>query len=297
MGTGIVSVGLASDSERLLSVVLLVIAAAVWVALGLSVAWRARHDRARVRREAGSPAALTAVAGTAVLGARVAPLGWSGVAAALLAIASLIWVLLVWPVRRSWPRKAAGVAFMLAVSTQSLTVLAAQLAVRERGPWLLYASLALFALGLAAYAFVLLRFDLGHLLAGRGDQWVAGGGLAISAVAAARITIGARHLHLLESSAGALRTMSLVLWALSLAWLPVLLAAEVIRPRLRYDIRRWATVFPVGMVAAASFDVGQAARVQGPVQFARVWVWIGFALWCVVLAAAIRRVSTTWNET
>ena len=79
-----------------------------------------------------------------------------------------------------------------------------------------------------------------------------------------------------------------MLWALTIAWLPVLLAAEVLRPRLRYDVRRWSTVFPVGMYAACSFVVGAAARAPGITDFARVWVWVASQCGCRVPGDARR---------
>jgi predicted acyltransferase len=59
----------------------------------------------------------------------------------------------------------------------------------------------------------------------------------------------------------ALEISSLVLWCLAIAWLPVLVAAELLQPRLGYDVRRWATVFPVAMYAVCSFAAGSAADV------------------------------------
>lgn len=290
MGTGIVSVGLASDHRHTLSLVLLAIAAAIWLVLASVVVWRALRDRPRLVREARSPAALTGVAATAVLGARATGLGWSAVAAALLVIAAVTWVVLCasGPSNRSTP--ATGVSFMLTVSTQSLAVLAAQLATRAHAAWLLYAALALFALGLVMYVLVLARFDFRELIRGAGDHWVSGGALAISTLAAARITLGTVSLHRLTSAHGSLQTLTLVLWAASVAWIPVLLCAEIIRPRLSYDIRRWATVFPLGMYAACSFDAGLAAHAPGLLEFARVWLWIGFAAWVAVFSATIGRV-------
>jgi tellurite resistance protein TehA-like permease len=76
---------------------------------------------------------------------------------------------------------------------------------------------------------------------------------------------------------------------LTMLWLPVLLLAEALRPRLRYDVRRWSTVFPVGMYAACSFAVGQAARASATTSFTSVWVWVAVAVWAAVLAAIIRR--------
>ena len=70
---------------------------------------------------------------------------------------------------------------------------------------------------------------------------------------------------------------------------PVLLAAELLRPRLRYDVRRWSTVFPVGMYGACSFVVGAAAGAPGVADFARIWVWAGVAVWLSVFLAMLAR--------
>ena len=113
--------------------------------------------------------------------------------------------------------------------------------------------------------------------------------MAISTLAAGRITLGAHSLHQLSALAGALKTVSVVLWALTIAWLPVLLAAELLRPRLGYDVRRWSTVFPVGMYAACSFVVGAAAHAPAIADFARGWVWAGVGVWLVMFAAMLRR--------
>jgi len=178
---------------------------------------------------------------------------------------------------------------VLTVSTESLAVLSAALAARERADWLLYAALAPFLLGLAFYVFVISRFDVRQLAVGRGDHWITGGALAISTLAAGRITLAAKSLAVLDGISSTLKVVSLVLWGLTIAWLPVLLAAEALRPRLRYDVRRWSTVFPVGMYAACSFIVGTATSAPAITDFARVWVWAGVAVWLVVFLAMLRR--------
>jgi hypothetical protein len=247
------------------------------------------HDPERVRREARSPAALTGVAGSAVLGTRLVLLGWDWAGIALLVIACVFWLALLAPVLGHWVTPTVGVSLVLTVSTESLAVLAATLAAAERADWLLYAALAPFLLGLAFYVFVISRFDLRQLVVGRGDHWITGGALAISTLSAGKITQGAHTLHQLTALAGALKTISIVLWALTIAWLPALFAAEVLWPRLDYDVRRWSTVFPVGMYAACSFVVGAAAHAPAISDFARVWVWVGVAVWLVVFAAMLRR--------
>jgi tellurite resistance protein TehA-like permease len=289
MGTAIVSIALSLDRHETLSRILLAIAAAAWIALGLLLAARALRDRPRVREEARSPAALTGVAGTAVLGARLTLLGWGWAGIALLLIAVALWLVLLTPVLTHWVTPTVGVSLVLTVSTESLAVLSAALATREHAAWLLYTALVPFLLGLGFYAFVISRFDFRQLGVGRGDQWITGGALAISTLAAGRITLAAKALHHLVGISATLKVVSLVLWALTIAWLPVLLAAELLRPRLRYDVRRWSTVFPLGMYAACSFVVGAAATAPAITDFARVWVWVGAAVWLAVFLAMLRR--------
>jgi len=288
MGTGIVSIGLSLDSHETLSRALLAIDAVVWIALGLLLASRLAWDRDRARLEARSPAALTGVAGTAVLGTRLVLLGWSWAGIGLLAIAVSFWLLLLPPVLGHWKTPTVGVSFVLTVSTESLAVLAATIAEREGSTGLLDASLAPFLLGLVFYLFVISRFDLRQLLVGRGDHWITGGALAISTLAAGRITLGAQSLGALGGIEEALQDVSLALWGLTMVWLPVLLAAEAQRPRLEYDVRRWSTVFPVGMYAACSFIAGAAASAPALTDFARVWVWAGLGVWVVVFVAMLR---------
>src|SRR5690348_5526928 len=102
MGTGIVSIGLSLDGQEALSRVMLAIAGAAWVALVLLASFRiARRPEQAVHR-ARSPAALTAVAATAVIAGRLPRLGWSGIPLALLVLAFGLWLLLLVPVLGGW---------------------------------------------------------------------------------------------------------------------------------------------------------------------------------------------------
>src|SRR6185437_2888699 len=127
----------------------------------------------------------------------------------------------------------------------------ATLAVSYRADWLLYAAMALFLVGLAAYAVILWRFDFRSFGTGAGDQWVVGGALAIGTLAAGKIAVA----DAAGAWTGLLDDLALALWCVAMAWLIPLVISEVIRPRLRYHVLRWATVFPVGMYAACSFAV------------------------------------------
>jgi hypothetical protein len=287
MATGIVSVALALDGQKLLSRILLVVAAAMWLLLAVAISARAVRDAARLRAESRTPAALSWVAGTAVLGTRFVLLGWTGVSAVLLGGAVGLWVLLIGPVLTHWRTPTVGASLLLAVATESLAALAADLAVRAQAAWLETAALVPFALGLGAYGFVMFRFDRSQLGVGRGDHWITGGALAISALAAGNLAAGAGSLGVFGHGHGALEVLAVGLWIASMVWLPALVLAEVLHPRLYYDVRRWSTVFPVGMYAACSFVVGAVAQAGAITDFARLWVWVAVGVWALVCAAMI----------
>jgi tellurite resistance protein TehA-like permease len=289
MGTGIVSIALWLDHLETLSRILLVLAALMWLALAVLIPVRAIRDRNRFLAAVRVPVALSVVVGTTTLGMGLTTiLGWRWAGLGLLAIALLLWLALLAPVLYSWKTPTVGGSLLLAVSTESLAVLAATLAAGEHAQWLLVSALVPFALGLCFYVFVMSRFDPRQLGTSRGDHWITGGALAISALAAGKIAEGAKALSVLGSGSGFLEDLAVVLWVLAILWLPLLLAAEVLRPRLWYDVRRWSTVFPIGMYAVGSFVVGAVASADAISSFARVWVWVAAAVWTIVLLATVR---------
>ncbi|MFE5674859.1 tellurite resistance/C4-dicarboxylate transporter family protein [Streptomyces erythrochromogenes] len=284
MATGIISVALHMTGHETSSLVALVIAVALWLVLAVDFTARLVGDRGRFRAEADTPAALTAVAATTVIGTRLSLLGWQTVAAALLALAAVLWPGLLFNVVRHWRRRMPGGAFLGCVATQGLAVLAAVLAAACHQDWLARAALAAFCLGLLLYVAALFRFDLREVVGGAGDHWVAGGALSISALAGSKLTAspvwsGSAHT--------ALRTVTLVTLALSLVWYVVLLAAELRHPRPRYDIRRWATVFPLGMTATACLSVAEPAGIAWLVPLGELLLWIAVVAWLVTVAVLV----------
>jgi hypothetical protein len=264
MGTGIVSVALSLDGRESLSRLLFVLAAAGLIAVAIGLVGVAISDRVTLREHACVPGALTWVAAADVVGARLTLFGWRHEAEALLVVAVALWLVLVPCVLAHWRTPTVGLSFLLVVATESIAVLAARVG-------LVHEALVPLALGLAFYAFVVARFDLRQVLEGDGDHWVAGGALAIAALACARC---------------GLQTLAIAVWAAAAAWLPVLLVAEILRPRLRFDARRWSTVFPMGMYAVCSFAAGGALT-----DFARAWVWIALAVWALAAAGTVRRLA------
>jgi len=111
-----VSVALFLDGWVTLSRILFVLAAGLWAILAVLVTARAARSPGHFRTEVQSVAALSWVAGTAVVGARVALLGWTGVAIALLGAAFVLWTLLLGPVLGSWKTPTVGVSLLLTVA-------------------------------------------------------------------------------------------------------------------------------------------------------------------------------------
>ncbi len=183
-------------------------------------------------------------------------LGWTWAGWTLLAIATSLCLMLLRALTRARVLSHTGAAFLIVVAPQSLAVLAASLAGRLTLHWLAFAALIPFGLGLAAYVVVLTRFGFGELRTGKGDHWVSGGALAISTLACGELSQSSTALGTFGALHDLLRIASVVLWGLTIAWLPPLIGAEALWPRPRYDVRRWATVFPMGMYSVMSSTVG-----------------------------------------
>jgi tellurite resistance protein TehA-like permease len=285
MASGIVSVGLWLDGRKLASDVLFAIAGALWVFLAVAFAGRLAIDRRRWAHDATLPASLTSVAACAVLGSRLALAGWSAVSWALAGLAVVLLALLLPRVRRqSTSPRADGSSFLETVALQALAALLAALAVDEGERWPAIAGLVLVIAGVVLYLTVLARFDARQIGRGAGDQWVLGGAAAITALAASTV-------HLAGVVPWLSSALAWTAWAWAMLCLIPLVAGELIRPRLRYDIRRWATAFPVGMYAACSFALANSQHVAFARYIADVMVWIAVLVWLAVAYGAVRHLT------
>src|SRR5699024_10161023 len=92
-----------------------------------------------------------------------------------------------------------------------------------------------------------------------------------------------------------LDTLTLVLFVGALLWVPPLVAGEMARPRLGYDVARWSTVFPLGMYAAAAFATGLGEGPRRLIDVADVWVWVALGVWALVAAAGTRHMVASVN--
>ncbi|MEV0763428.1 tellurite resistance/C4-dicarboxylate transporter family protein [Nocardia sp. NPDC050435] len=281
MATGILSVGLHLTGFALASRAALVLAGVAWIVLAADFTRRLLWQRARWETEAATAPALTGVAASTVLGTRCALAGWHGVAVALLVLAVAAWPVLLADVLRHWHRRMPGVAFLVCVSTEGIAVLTATLAQEGVGEWLIVAALGFFLLGIPLYVAAFARFDLTQVWRGAGDQWVASGALAISALAASKL---AGWHHWTGAGHDLLRVLTLALLGLCLIDYVILLAAELVRFRPGYDIRRWATVFPLGMSAVATLSTAAALSIRPLHALGVVLLTVAAAIWLLVCA-------------
>ncbi|TQC43647.1 hypothetical protein EEB14_41885 [Rhodococcus sp. WS4] len=292
MSCRIVSVALHLAEFEAFSRMWLAVGVAVWLLLVVVFLIRLTGDRARWIDEADTPPAPTGVAATSVLGTRCALLGWEPVAVAALVITVVAWIVLMPAVIRHWVSPTVGVHFLMCVATQAIAVLGATLAIAATAWWLAAAALLVFGLGLGFYVAVLVRFSFDQLRVGAGDHWVFAGGLAISALAAGKLADAAVVVEWPGVLHRTLQVGAVVIVGIALASYAVLVVCEIRWPRVRYDVRRWSTAFPMGMTSAAALTDAAAAEAAWLRPVGAVLVWPAVVLCVVLLVASVRHLQS-----
>jgi hypothetical protein len=278
MATGIVSVGLGLAGQRLLSAVWLAAAALIGAAM-FATALLGPARGSRWTAAAGVPGCLAAVAGTLVLATRAT--ADATLPGAVVAALSTFWIVRLPRAARPQPA-GTGAAFLPVVVLQGAAIASAGFGPRA----LAVIAAVLVAGGIAAYAGILRRFDVRELWRGAGDHWICGGALAITSVAAATV-----------ASAGIARgpfdAIAVASFCLAAGVLAILVAAEAARPRPAFDVRRWATVFPLGMYAVAAFPAGAILDVPALRRCAEGGLVVAAGAWLLVAAGTARRLRLT----
>lgn len=318
MGSGIVSIGLKIRGLPAASMVLLAICAIGYVLLVVLHGLRLlRHGR-RVHEDFNDPRRgfgfFTFVAGTNVLGIRLASegaLAWTG---ALLAVAVLAWLVLGYVVpwtavlgRTARPvvATANGTWFIWAVASQSCAVAAATLEPVVPSLRRELAAMAVFSwsIGIFLYAavgiFVALRMMLYELKPAdlTPPYWVAMGAMAIAVVAGARI-LEMEDAPMVTATRGLVAGLSVVCWAFATWLIPPLVAAGwwrhvAHRVPLRYDATWWSIVFPFGMYAVACLTLGEADNLPIVGGIGAVWIWVACAVWLAAFVIMCRHLWLT----
>ncbi|HEY9241867.1 MAG TPA: tellurite resistance/C4-dicarboxylate transporter family protein [Streptosporangiaceae bacterium] len=314
MATGIVSTALLADGTTGLSVALLILAIICYLVLLTAYGWRITSYRAEFLADATSPvlafSLFTFVAGSDVLGARLASAGYVAVTEILLVLAGAAWLLLsygtplVLITRHGDQSALAGINggwFLWAVGTQSIAVSVTSLAAP------LPSGLAVLAVVMWSVGVVLYLILATLVLAGllhfpvqparlTPAYWVFMGATAISVLAGAKL-LELPASPLLAEMHPVVAGLSFILWAFGSWLVPLLVGLGVWRHLirrfpLRYDPGLWSMSFPLGMYCVASETLGQAVHVPWLVSVGHDGTWVAFAVWVLLFAAMLAALAS-----
>ncbi|WP_308493431.1 tellurite resistance/C4-dicarboxylate transporter family protein [Microbacterium terrisoli] len=314
MATGIVSVGMRTDDWAAVSLLLLVIAGAAYVLLLVLNAIRIVRHWSAMAEDFADPARafgfFTFVAATCVLGSRISEEdGFHGVAVALLAVASVAWIVLGYTVpwtavlgdRKNAPITTAnGTWFIWAVASQSIAVLAATLEV-ELTQWRgLLALLAVFSWSVGTFLYCAVGVFVGVRMLTvpfrpadlTPPYWVAMGATAITVVAGARI-VEMANAPMVDATRGLIAGAAVFFWAFGTWLIPPLIMAgwwRHVRHRIpfRYEATLWSIIFPLGMYGVGSQFLGDVDHlpIVHAIGYGESWValaaWTGTFIWMLV---------------
>jgi tellurite resistance protein TehA-like permease len=312
MGSGIISVGMRLEGFELLSDVLLAVCLVAYVVLVALTLLRLARYRAEIAEEFGDARRafgfFTFVAGTNVLGVRLAMDGHVAWTTALLLLSVAAWLVLGYVVpwtavlgRTTRPvvATANGTWFIWVVGSQSVAVASASLqpVVTTQRDLLALLSIVSWSVGIFLYAaagvIVALRMMLYELRPAdlTPPYWVAMGACAITVLAGARI-VEMADAPMVNATRGLVAGLSVVFWAFATWLIPPLVAAGWWRHRrhgvpLVYEATLWSIVFPLGMYAVAGIYLGQADRLPVVGAIGAVELWVAFAVWGAVFVAMV----------
>lgn len=318
MASGIVSVGLHLQGFDLLSDILLIVCASAYVVLFALTVWRFVHFRSDLADDFKDPSRafgfLTFIAGTNVLGVRLAIADMTTLTAILLTIATATWLVLGYVIpwtavlgRTARPvvASANGTWFIWVVASQSVAVAAASLE-----PFTNRAAHALGTLAVVSWSVgVFLYAAAGVIVALRmllyelkptdlnPPYWVAMGACAITVLAGARI-LEMSETPMVHATRGLVAGASVMFWAFATWLIPVLIAAgwwrhKVHRVPLKYEATLWSIMFPLGMYAVAGIYLGQANQLPLVGAIGSAWLWIALAAWLATFITMAGHVQRT----
>jgi tellurite resistance protein TehA-like permease len=189
---------------------------------------------------------------------------------------------------------------LLVVATESLAVLGALLLPASTLPpaVAVMGVLSLFLLGSLLYVLlitlVFYRLTFVHL----GDEeigaayWISVGASAIVVLAGTGIATSMQHTQALAELLPFVKAYSVLFWAVSTWWLPVVAALRLwnhytTRPAFAYSPAYWSMVFPLGMYTAATGKLAQGLPVAALQVVPQYVIYLALAAWVLTLAAML----------
>lgn len=318
MATGIISLGLELEGFHLASDALLVIAAVAYAVLLLLTIWRAlRFPRDIVEDFAGPRngfSFFTFVAGTNVLGARLAAAGVHVVPEVLLGVSFLSWLVLGYVIpglvvgRNQGADILAGLNgtwFIWSVASQSVAVLAASLepTAGQFGNALSILAVLSWGIGLILYAVIGCALIIRVLTRGIPVEemgppyWVTMGAGAITVLAGSRI-VEMSDTAMVSVMRAPVAAAAVVFWAFATWLIPALIGIGIWRHAihkvpLKYEAAMWSMVFPLGMYAVAGIYLGRADNLPIVGWIGGRFLWVALAVWAIVLVSMLLHLLRT----
>ena len=320
MATGIVSVGAHLLDVEAVAVALYAFNIAAYVVLwALTIVRIVRHRAALVGDLTDHRVAFgffTIVAGTCVLGTETILIAdHFTIAAVLLAIAAVLWVVLTYtvftaitikPGKPSLPEGINGGWLLSVVATQAIAVLTALLAAHWGQPlrmhanfaalsmWLWGGMLYIWIVTLIFYRYAFFRFSPTDLAP---PYWINMGAMAISTLAGALLITNAPDAPFLESLRPFLEGFTVLYWATGTWWIPMIAILAVWRYGFRrlpltYDPLYWGGVFPLGMYAVGTLEMEDAMDLGFLDPIPQVFFAVALLAWLLTatgLARSLRR--------
>ena len=257
-----------------------------------------------------APAFFTITAGTCILGSQFIRFSVSVHTAAAFWLAGMFfwavlsYVFFVAVIVRS--NKTAGEAelsgewLLYAVGTQSLAILTILLA-PGLAPWqddLALAAASFHLAGTALYFILIVMIVRRMLFLDLPPEklippyWINMGAAAISTLAGADLILHAGPGSMLENVLPALRWSTLLCWAVTTWWIPLIVILNVWRYiykrfPIAYDVQHWSMVFPLGMYAACSFQLGNAIELTALIRISQYFVYLALAAWIVTFLSMV----------
>lgn len=310
MATGIISLGLHLRGFDRLSMPMLVIATLAYIILVVMLVWRLiRYPRAVVI-DLASPhhgfAFFTFVAGTNVLGSRLAAQGAETWPAVMLGVSFTAWLILGYAIPglvvNKHPgddllRGMNGTWFIWSVASQSVAVMAAGLQPTAGilGNALSIVAILSWGIGIILYAVIGVAVVIRVLTRGIPPEemgpayWVTMGAGAITVLAGSRIVEmdGTPMVTVMRAPVAA---AAVVFWAFCTWLIPALFGIGYWRHfmrgvPLRYEPGLWSMIFPLGMYSVAGIYLGRADALPIVGWIGGNFLWVALTAWLIVFVA------------
>lgn len=252
---------------------------------------------------------FTMVAASGILGEQFLVLAGNEIMAWRLWGASLIlWVVLTYtvfvaliikPRKPSIGRGIHGGWLLAVVATQSVASLSSsllpyvgaahkpELAFFALAMWLWGGMLYIWIAVLIFYRSLFLRLSPADLVP---PYWIGMGAMAISTLTGASLVLHATELPYLASLLGFLKGFTVFFWATGTWWIPILVILGVWRHGykrfpLKYDALYWGLVFPLGMYAASTHQLGAALGFGFLDPIAVTFLYLALVAWTLAFVA------------